>query len=83
MLGLFSLNVRVPHHGEQAAIEYEPIPGEDSPYWYFLMVIGFMFLFAACVATTVRYLRWKARTDLDKKRGRDSAEFWDAYWGWK
>lgn len=77
------MNIRIPHQGEQAAIHYEPIPGEDSPYWYFLMVIGFMLLFASCIASLVRYLRWRARADLDAKRGHPPVEFWDAYWGWK
>ena len=78
------MNIRIPHQGRQDTTGYEPLPnGEPSPYWYFIMVICFMLFFASCIATLVRYLRWRARMDLDKKRGNESVEFWDAYWGWK
>lgn len=77
------MNVRIPHQGEQHSINYKPIPGVDSPYWYFIMVVCFMVLFAALVVALTRYLRWRARARLDEMRGHPPVDAWDAFWGWK
>jgi heme/copper-type cytochrome/quinol oxidase subunit 2 len=77
------MNVRIPHQGDQSKIGFEKIEGVQSPFWYFIMVICFMLFFATIVVTLTRYLRWRARRDLDIKRGHPPVDAWDAYWGWK
>jgi hypothetical protein len=77
------MNVRIPHQGVQTKIGFEKIPDVNSPYWYFIMVICFMLCFASVVVTLTRYLRWRARTRLEEKRGHPGVDAWDAYWGWK
>jgi hypothetical protein len=77
------MNIRVPHQGKQDSINYQPIEGVDSPYWYFIMVICFMLFFASLVVSLVRYLRWRARSKMDVKRGHPQVDAWNAFWGWK
>ncbi|WWD17006.1 hypothetical protein CI109_101442 [Kwoniella shandongensis] len=81
ILGLFSMNIHIPHNGVAEAPHKEP-DGSQSPFNYFGGIVVAIFLVACGMTMIIRYWRWLARKKWGKLRGVEVPEFWEAFWGW-
>lgn len=81
-LGIFSMNVIVPHNGEWANPHSEP-DGSVAPWNYFAGVVIGIFFVACGMLSLIRYWRSAARRKFAESRGMEKPDPWDAYWGWQ
>lgn len=79
---IFSMNVRVPHNGEQDSINYEaPDDGTIGHYYAFAGILVAVFVVAATMVSMVRYWRYLAKRKWGKVRGAEVQAGWGTYWG--
>ncbi|WWC69892.1 uncharacterized protein I206_103835 [Kwoniella pini CBS 10737] len=83
ILGLFSMNVTVPHNGDPDQDGHAESNGTPSPLYYFAGIVIGIFLVACVMLTIIRYWRWLARKKWSSLRGADVPEFWEGFWGWR
>lgn len=86
VLGLFSMNVRVPHNGVHPAPEgmreYRQPDGSLAPFNWFIVIVFVITVVALGVFGIIRYWRWLARKKWTLRRGGELPSEWDGFWGW-
>lgn len=84
-IGLFSMNVNVPHNGWKQCPTHnlcEP-DGSLAPFNYFAAIVTGIALVACCMVSIIRWWRWNARKKFGRLRGVEVPSAWDGFWGWE
>lgn len=61
LVGLFSMNVRVPQNGDPTSHNHKESDGSQSPFNFFYSIVAGTVLIATGVFLLVRYWRWQAK----------------------
>lgn len=82
VIGMFSMNVNLPHNGGHDDPPLRP-DGSHFPYNWFIAIVIIIFFVACGLLCVIRYWRWAARKKWTALRGGDIPSTWNGYWGWE
>jgi Mg2+ and Co2+ transporter CorA len=80
-IGMFSMNIKVPHNGLREGTHLEP-DGSVAPHNYFAGICVGIFFIGCGLVLVVRWWRWLARKKWTELRGGELPPTWDGFWGW-